>query len=92
MIVLYHEFGAVFPDGRSEQSTSTLVDYGLPGGYSAMSRTVGLPAAIAARMILEGTIKQTGVHVPVIPKIYDPVLDELEAQGIRFEEKTDSAD
>ena len=52
-----------------------------PGGDSAMSRTVSLPAAIAVRRILDGTIRETGVQVPVLPGIYDPVLDELETLG-----------
>ena len=52
-----------------------------------MSRTVGLPAAIGARLILEGRIRATGVQVPVLPEIYEPILDELGTLGIRFEEK-----
>jgi hypothetical protein len=52
-----------------------------------MSRTVGLTAAIGARLILEGRIRETGVRVPVTPDIYDPILDELARLGIRFEEQ-----
>ena len=37
-----------------EKLTSTMIDYGIPDGDSSMSRTVGLPAAIGVRMILEG--------------------------------------
>ncbi|MEA3239256.1 MAG: saccharopine dehydrogenase C-terminal domain-containing protein [Candidatus Bipolaricaulota bacterium] len=54
-----------------------------------MSRTVGLPAAIATRLILEGKINLTGVQVPVMPQIYEPVLAELESMGIKFTEKTE---
>lgn len=88
MIVLYHEFVAEFPDGHQEQITSTLVDYGIPNGDSAMSRTVGFPAAIAARFILEGKIGGSGVKIPVEPEIYEPIMDELEKLGIRCVEKT----
>ncbi|MEA3239403.1 MAG: saccharopine dehydrogenase C-terminal domain-containing protein, partial [Candidatus Bipolaricaulota bacterium] len=56
---------------------------------SSMSRTVGLPAAIATRLILEGKINLTGVQVPVMPQIYEPVLAELESMGIKFTEKTE---
>jgi saccharopine dehydrogenase-like NADP-dependent oxidoreductase len=73
--------------GRSERIVSTLIDYGVPGGDSSMSRTVGLPAAIAARLVLEGKILMTGVQVPVHPEIYGPVLEELGTLGIHFEEK-----
>ncbi|RPJ41461.1 MAG: saccharopine dehydrogenase, partial [Candidatus Latescibacterota bacterium] len=91
LIVLHHEFVAAFPDGRREKITSTLVDCGIPGGDSAMSRTVGYPAAIAARFLLEGKIKGSGVQIPVSPAIYEPVLDELERLGIRCEERKETA-
>jgi saccharopine dehydrogenase (NADP+, L-glutamate forming) len=87
MIVLQHEFLARTGSGRTERIVSTLIDYGLPGGDSSMSRTVGLPAAIGARLILEGRIGLTGVRVPVHPEIYGPILDDLETLGVRFEEK-----
>ena len=58
-------------------------------GDSSMSRTVSLPAAIAARLILEGKIPQRGVLRPVHPEIYNPVLDELANLNIVCaEEKT----
>jgi len=86
MIVLRHEFIGEFPNKR-EKITSTLVDYGIPNGDSAMSRTVGLPAAIGTRMILQNRINLAGVHIPVLSEIYDPVLDELEQHGIKCTEK-----
>ena len=87
MIVLQHEFLARTESGRSERIVSTLIDYGVPGGDSSMSRMVGLPAAIAARLVLEGRIRMTGVQVPVHPEIYGPVLEELGTLGVHFEEK-----
>jgi saccharopine dehydrogenase-like NADP-dependent oxidoreductase len=88
MIVLHHEFEAAYEGEAREHITSTLVDYGVPGGDSAMARTVSLPAAIAARLILEGRINLAGVQIPVLPEVYDPVLDELETLGIKCEEAT----
>jgi len=83
MIVLYHEFIGTYPN-KTEKITSTLVDYGIPNGESAMSRTVSLPAAIAVRHILEGKFGNLkGVHIPVVPDIYHPVLDELETLKIK---------
>ena len=89
MIILHHEFIAEYPElPAREKITSTLVDFGIPNGDSAMSRTVSLPAAVAAKMVLRGEIKATGVHIPVLPEIYEPVLKELEELGITFKERT----
>ncbi len=89
MIVLHHDFLAEYPDeNRKEKITSTLIDFGIPGGDSSMARTVSLPAAIASKLILQGKIKETGVHIPVIPSIYNPVLDELESMSIVCKEKS----
>ena len=90
LVLLVHHFDASYPDGRKEHITSTLEAYGQPGGYSAMARTVSLPAAIAANLVLRGEIKMTGVHIPVMPEIYGPVLNELETMGVKFVEKTQS--
>ena len=89
MIILYHDFMAEYPsENRKARITSTLVDYGIPHGDSAMSRTVSLPAAIATDLILKGKIDLTGVHIPVMPEIYEPVLDALEKVNIICKEKT----
>lgn len=88
MVVMHHEFVAEYPS-KKECITSTLVDYGIPNGDSSVSRTVALPAAIAVKMILEGKINITGVHIPVIPEIYNLILDELEEMNIIFKEKTE---
>ena len=87
MVVLHHEFDASFPGG-TEKITSTLVDYGIPGGDSAMARTVSLPVAVAVKLILEGKIARTGVKIPVTADLYGPILDELETLGIVCKEKT----
>lgn len=86
MIILYHEFEAEYADGKRQQITSTLVDFGVPHADSAMSRTVSLPAAIAVRHILAGSITLTGVHTPVLEPLYSPVLTELESLGITCKE------
>ena len=39
-----------------ETHRSNLVVYGEEGGWSAMSKTVGLPVGIAAEMIMNGNI------------------------------------
>ncbi len=87
MLIMQHEF-VVRYDDRTERIASTLVDYGIPDGDTSMSRLVGLPAAIAARMVLQGEIDLTGVQVPTVPAVYEPVLEELATLGVRFTETT----
>ncbi len=89
MLVLQHTFIAEYPD-RRERIISTMVDFGIPGGDSSMNRTVGLPAAVAARFVLEGRFHQPGVVVPVMPELYEPVLEELQRLGITFTESVES--
>ncbi len=92
MIVLHHEFitekpQASSPKPQSERVYSTLIAFGEPNGDSAMARTVSLPAAIGVRMILHGELKLTGVQIPVVPEIYEPVLAELTRLGIECKER-----
>lgn len=87
MIILQHEFIASYPGDKKERITSTLIDFGIPHGDSSMARTVGLPAAISTRLILEEKITRTGVHIPVISEIYKPILQELKELGISFKEQ-----
>lgn len=54
---------------------------------TAMAKTVGLPLAIAAKLLLEGKIKTRGVAIPVGKDIYDPVLKELSQFGINLVER-----
>jgi saccharopine dehydrogenase-like NADP-dependent oxidoreductase len=88
MLVLQHTFIASYPD-RQERITSTMVDFGIPGGDSSMNRTVGLPAAVGARFILEGRFTTPGVIVPVLPEFYEPALEELQRLGISFSETSE---
>ncbi len=90
LIVLYHDFHAVYPDGRKERITSRLIELGQEGGDSAMSRTVSLPAAIGVNLILQGRITTPGVLRPVIPEIYEPVLAELATLDIACTEQTEA--
>jgi saccharopine dehydrogenase-like NADP-dependent oxidoreductase len=89
LIVLQHEFVVEGPAGQ-RRVYSTLIDYGIPGGDSAMARTVSLPVAIATRLILQGKVIERGVIAPVRPDVYNPILDELERLDIRCEERTEA--
>jgi saccharopine dehydrogenase-like NADP-dependent oxidoreductase len=91
MLILQHEFIAQYPD-HGDRITSTMIDFGIPHGDTSMARTVGLPAAIGVKMILQGEINLTGVHTPVIPEIYEPALAELGRLGIQFTERQETLD
>lgn len=56
LVVLYHDIGVLWPGNRYEKKLVTLVSYGDANGYTAMAKTVGIPTAIAATMILQGKI------------------------------------
>lgn len=83
MIVMLHEFEYEI-DGKQKIINSSLVVKGDDSLRTAMAKTVGLPLGIAAKLILEGKITETGLHIPVVPNIYEPVLDELKNFGIKF--------
>jgi saccharopine dehydrogenase (NADP+, L-glutamate forming) len=85
MIVLQHKFVSVNRDGETEHHRSTLILEG-DDQYSAMAKTVGTPAAIAADMICTGEISRKGVILPMTADIYQPMLDELAKQGIELTE------
>ena len=87
MIVMYHKFGYTMP-GSTEtfQIDSTMVCLGEDQTYTAMSKTVGLPVAMAAIHILNGTITTPGVQLPITPEVYEPILKELEEYGVIFNE------
>jgi len=86
MIVMLHEFEYSL-DEKTSTINSSLVVKGEDGVHTAMAKTVGLPLGIAAKLILNGTIQLTGLHIPTHKEIYEPVLEELEKEGIRFEER-----
>lgn len=85
MIVMLHELD-VTTNGQSHRHASALVVKGTDNLHTAMAKTVGLPLGIAARLILDGTITRRGLHIPITPDIYEPVLRELAQEGISFSE------
>jgi saccharopine dehydrogenase (NADP+, L-glutamate forming) len=89
MILVHIEALAEFPGKTMEKRTATMHFKGIPYGASAMSRAVGLPMAVAARLVLVGKIKATGAHIPpTLPFLYRPVLHELANLGFIFHKKT----
>jgi saccharopine dehydrogenase-like NADP-dependent oxidoreductase len=89
MVVLAHELEVDYPgqERPAETISSTLVEYGEPDGFTAMARTVGLPTALAVKLLLDDKIPLTGAQIPTHPSIYEPVLREIEAAGMGFNEQ-----
>jgi saccharopine dehydrogenase-like NADP-dependent oxidoreductase len=85
MIVMQHEIQFEVR-GILKEAISTLVVIGDDNLETAMAKTVGWPLGIASLLILEGKLKLTGLHIPILPEIYVPVLQELERLGICFVE------
>ena len=86
MIVMLHEIEFLL-EGKISKIESSLVVKGEDNLHTAMAKTVGLPLGIVAKLILNGALTLTGLHIPIIKEIYEPLLQELEANGIRFNEK-----
>ncbi len=87
MIVMQHQFIYEL-NGQQKKRYSSLVVYGEDQVHTAMSITVGIPVAIATKMILTGEISGvSGVHRPIVKEIYNPVLKELEEYKVKFVEE-----
>jgi hypothetical protein len=92
LLVMHHEFEAIFPDLPRQRIQSTLVDHGVAGGDSSMSRTVGYPVGIAAGLLADGKISLTGVLRPVDAQFYTPILNECRQMGISFTDRHSDMD
>ena len=86
LIVMQHQFEIQTQTGI-KKVISSLVDVGQDAVYTAMAKTVGLPLAIAVDLFLKGEISLRGLQLPVVPELYLPILEALEKEGIRFEER-----
>ena len=86
MIVMQHQF-EYLKNGDPKKLNSSLVVFGETPRFTSMAKTVGLPVAIATKLILNGEIKSTGVKIPTTKDIYIPVLKELAENGINFIEE-----
>ena len=91
MVVVMHELDVEYggAEKKRERITSTLVAEGEENGFTAMAKTVGLPTALAAELLLQGNLELVGSHIPTHPSIYEPVLQGLARAGLEFTEKTE---
>lgn len=86
LIVMQHIFKYTL-NNKNYCIKSSFAYEGKDKHHSAMATTVGLPLAIAVKLILQGEINIKGVVVPTIPEVYKPVMNELKDYGINFLEQ-----
>ena len=73
MIIMWHKFDYL-DNGQPKQIQAHMVVEGESQLHTAMSKTVGLPLGVTAKLILQNKLNVTGVQVPTIKEIYEPVL------------------
>ncbi|MCV9387768.1 saccharopine dehydrogenase family protein [Reichenbachiella ulvae] len=85
MIVMWHKFE--YYEGKElKRLQSYMAVEGEDSVKTGMSKTVGLPLAVTAKLILEGKLQPKGVFIPTEKFIYEPVLEALEPYGVNFTE------
>jgi len=87
LVIMLHEIEYTL-DNQKYKSTASLVVTGEDDANTAMAKTVGLPLGIATKLIMNGTIHEKGLLIPIYKSIYLPVLEELKEHGISFLEET----
>lgn len=78
MIVMFHKVGWS-QGGDLKMVESSMGFEGMDSSKTAMAITVGLPLAIATKLVLTGQKLKPGVQMPITKEWYGPILDELEA-------------
>lgn len=89
IIIMRHNIGIEWPNGQLEERYINLVVYG-DENNSAMSKCVGYPTAIAAKMLLRGEIQQRGMVLPTVPEVYIPMLKRLKNENISATERSET--
>lgn len=85
-IVMWHRFKYGL-GGKEKEIQAWLTATGENETHTAMAKTVGLPLAIATKLLLQNKIQSRGVATPVTSEFYDPILKELKELGIGLQEK-----
>jgi saccharopine dehydrogenase (NADP+, L-glutamate forming) len=86
MVVMWHRFRYAI-EGMHQELQASLVVIGQDPVNTAMASTVGLPVAMAAKLVLNGKVSQRGVLLPIAKELYEPILTELEKHGVIFKEE-----
>ena len=85
-IVMWHRF-CYEVDGKQKEIQASLVATGSDATYTAMAKTVGLPLAIATKLLVLNKLQSRGVVIPITAEFYEPILTELATTGIALQEQ-----
>ena len=85
-VLMQHRIKTV-KGNKHKEYISTLSVKGENQLFTAMSKTVGLPLAMAAVLVFTGQWRKSGIHIPSDPLLYTLLLPQLEKEGITFDEK-----
>jgi len=86
MVVMWHKF-VYQQNGTRREIQASLTAKGDDTVHTAMSKTVGLPLGLAAKLLLEGRVRQRGVIIPVHRELYEPILEGLKSAGLELTER-----
>lgn len=86
MVIMLHKIDFIEANHKKQMQSSMVVT-GENQIYTSMAKTVGLPVAIASKLILNGVIKTAGVLLPLDKEVYEPLLKELKNYDISFKEE-----
>ncbi|HND89300.1 MAG TPA: saccharopine dehydrogenase C-terminal domain-containing protein, partial [Saprospiraceae bacterium] len=90
MVIMQHVFEYEL-QRKKRKLTSTLIMKGEDNTNTAMSKLVGLPLGIFVKLLMLGKVSTTGVSIPTMPEVYEPVMAELEDYGVKFIEQEEEA-
>jgi saccharopine dehydrogenase-like NADP-dependent oxidoreductase len=82
-VVMWHRFTYLL-DGNMHEIQASLSTVGEDAVQTAMAKTVGLPLAVAAELLIKNEIKERGVVIPTAKEVYQPILRELKKLGIEL--------
>ncbi|KAI1329103.1 Saccharopine dehydrogenase [Xylariaceae sp. FL0255] len=90
LVMLQHKFVVDWPNGNTDTITSTMELFGEPGGYSGMSKSVGITCGVATQLLLDGhpAVKKPGIVAPYSLDICEALREQIEPLGIQLVEKT----
>ena len=88
LCVMMNQLEVELPDGSIINPEATIHVVGEPH-MTAISKYVGLPAAAAAQIMLEGNLNEKGLRIPTFENIFTPVIEALQQEGLTYK-KSDS--